>query len=208
MKKLICLLVMILTLLLCAPAYATDLYVEDVTANYAFTLDGIELQLPTPLSTLLENGWSLDEYAADVALPAMSYDSATLYKDNVSVPITVVNATDAELDLPECALAGILLFAADDIPFELSNGISFASSLDEVLLAYGLDKAALLDEYAEGSVGFSLSFYAQEDDGLHEDKGIESTAVGMNQIDLNFDKPLSEGGMLESIQLRYMDGAE
>ena len=208
MKKLSALVIAALLALSMISALAVDLNVDDVLSNYAFALDGIDIQLPAPLSTLLDNGWSCSDMYADATLPAMSYDSLVLYKDSASVSATVVNATDGEKAMAECSLAGVLVFASDGVSLAMKNGIDMASDLDTVAAVYGLDKAALAAEYAEGSTGFSLSFYAEGDDGIHMDKGIMQSAVGMNQIDFNFDAPLSENGKLESVQLRYMDGAE
>ena len=161
------------------------------------------------MSLLLENGWSFSEFAKDAKLPAMSFDSVSVYREDMtSITVTIVNATEEEKPLGECSLAGVMLFAADNIPFEMPNGITMASTRDEVYKAFGLNGADILAAYAEGSVGFSLKFYPIGDDGIHTDAGIGQVSVGMNQIDFNFDKPLSENGVIESIQLRYMDGAE
>lgn len=207
MKKILALIIAAL-LLTCATALATDVYTDDILGNYAFTLDGVQIQLPAPMSALLDEGWTFSDLYQGTNLPAMSYDSVLLYKDAASISVTVVNATDAELPLEDCSLAGVMLFATDGIAFAMDNGLSFDATLDDVLAVYGLDREALVAEYYEGSAGFTLSFYATGDDGVHDDKGINQSAVGMNQINFNFDQELSENGALESIELRYMDGAE
>ena len=51
------------------------------------------------------------------------------------------------------------------------------------LFAHGTSEEEILKDYTDGAAGFSVSFYAPENDGTHSDKGIDHVAVGMNQID-------------------------
>ena len=205
MKNLLCIALTCLLLMTCAIGLAVDVNVEDIPSNYALTIDGIPVQLPVPMSAFLDKGWTLSPIMPDDAtMPAMTYDLTSLYKGNQNCSMYVVNGTEGELPLKECTVAGFTLFKTDNIPFVMNNGISFTSSSDEVIAAYGLDKQKVISEYAEGTTGFSVSFYPIGDDGMHWDKGISSVSVGMNQIDFDFDKPLTENGTLDTITIQYM----
>ncbi len=204
MKKFLCISLAALLLMTCAIGLAIDVYVEDIPAQYSLTLDGIPIQLPVPLSVLLDKGWTINPYSADSVLPSMTYDTTSLYKGNNSFTVYLVNATDAEKPYAECSLAGIMVYKTDSVPLVLNNGISFSSSSDEVCEKYGLNKNDIIAEYAEGTKGFSISFYHPDDNGYHWDKGISRVLVGMNEINFNFDKPLADGGTLEAILVQYM----
>ena len=208
MKKLLCVALTILLMTACAAGLAVDIVTEDIPSNYGLIFDGNPIQLPIPASDLMDKGWELSFLQEDATLPAMTYDTGSLAKGNSSFMAYFVNTADVEKPLGECSIAGLMLFKADNIPFTMNNGVSFTSTCEEVCAAYGLNKDEIAAEYAEGSQGFSVSFYASDNGGIHTDKGISSVAVGMNQIDFNFDKPLTENGVLESIMVRYMDGAK
>ena len=218
MKKLLCIAVTIFLLMTLASGLAVDVYTDDIISNFGLILDGTPVQLPIPAATLINKGWNFKYAEPDPSwpfgktkeesvLPSMTYDSMSIYKGDRSITVYLVNATDAEKQYEDCSIAGIGLFKADGIPFTLNNGIGFSSTFEDVCAAYGIAKEEILKDYTDGAAGFSVSFYAPENDGTHSDKGIDHVAVGMNQIDFQFDKPMAENGTLDYILVRYMNGA-
>lgn len=211
MKKSVVLFSSLLIVMSATSVPAMDIYTDNIAENFVFTIDGVDVALPFPVSNLTDQGWELSQDSTfgegDVnrVLSSYTYDYISLHKDDTSMSVTVLNPTVTDKLIPDCYVSGIGVFKTDGTELTLKNGLDFNSTFNDVLDAYGLDQQTVISEYAEGSEGFEVSFYLPEDNDIHTDVAIDYNVVGRNQIKFQFDKPLTENGTLEYIQLIYMN---
>lgn len=136
-----------LSLILGATALAETVYVDteaEIREAYKYVLDGEEYQLPTPVSELAANGWSLTESGT---LEGMTYNIyPDLIKDDAAISVYVLNPTQEERAIEDCWVCYIKLdlesydekeLAAGKV-FALPGGITADSTSADVLAACGI----------------------------------------------------------------------
>lgn len=226
MKKLIQLLVFLLVLALSmgTAAMAATLEVdslEDIYNAYRFTLDGIEYQMPAPVSQFIENGWTLDVRYDAKALDAMTYSSYgnSLTKGDASIDVELLNATDEALPLEECLVSQMTIWNTLPVDFILAPGIQNGSSLQDVLDACGMTLELVKSDsddhfelkkgdYTVGTFAMNQIPFAQEITLYYEISGealdvltqverhseLYKQYAGENYIQYGFDSPILEEG--------------
>lgn len=138
-------LVLALCLALTGSALASHCYVdseEALRANFRCLLDGVEYQMPIPMSELAANGWTLSETGT---LDAMTYSLyPDLLKGDATIDAIVLNPTQEALAM-EDSWIGELTFDLDyekqraaASMFSLPNGVTVDSTAAEVLAAFNM----------------------------------------------------------------------
>lgn len=136
---------------------------HDIT-GMEFALGGKVLTFPCSIGELAEAGYILDKKDGSQLLNAandMFYSTflcrAEAEKFNSSLSLSVANLDTSPTYAKDCVIKSI---SVDDEHFMLCNGISFASSFDEVISTMGKP-----DEYDEQGYSKNLEYYYMTDTG-------------------------------------------
>lgn len=86
-------------------ASITEINISDDVYSWQVALDGVTYTFPTPVSELLEDGWTLAESGT---LDAHVVDTIGIEKDSSTYSeIMIINNTEEILDYAECSMYGI-----------------------------------------------------------------------------------------------------
>ena len=115
---------------------------EALRANFRCLLDGVEYQMPIPMSELAANGWTLSETGT---LEAMTYSLyPDLLKGDAAIDAVVLNPTQETLPMEDCWIGEVSIDLNNDKQraaasmFALPNGITIDSTAAEVLAAFNM----------------------------------------------------------------------
>lgn len=162
-----------------AAAYARPEEMSDDPEDFIFLGDGILYQLPLPVSTLIEDGWELDEDDSDSFIAGRSSGRVVLEKGNQELTCYVRNY-DKNATYPQYCfaeeLAGALKDSALAVGFrelELFGGISLGmtrEAFDEAIANITLDieeSSSSYYDYVEiGEYGASYNFVFDQETNL------------------------------------------
>ena len=203
MKKLIVCLVLFSMLAMPAIALMRELTTaNDVLAQYTFTLEGIDYQLPTPLTALYENGWSHTSPGGttdDRRLDPNTYGSGTLYKGEESLSASFCNATDEERPIAECVLVEMTVDRNSSFDFSMGNGLMIGSDVKQLAEVYNLTEDEL--SKLEGKTFLWLDFIQAEEESVMD---VANTAKpGENTYYFSFSLPYGEdGAVIDRISMK------
>lgn len=151
MRKLAFLLIVALVGMLAACGALADIPVaneKELSAAYTYILDGVEYQLPTPVSELMANGWALTGEDSDT-LAARTYTIYTdLEKDGAVLDVYTLNPTQEELPLESCYIVRIVADArvadiadkmAGAAKLALPNGLAVGKTVADMKQTYGVE---------------------------------------------------------------------
>lgn len=114
---------------------------SDDLYSFKIILNGKVYELPADCSEFEKNGWSLDGANADVKVAPNQYTlSEVMNNGKTKVYAKLVNLGKNELSLKQCKVGGIKLDSFDakyGATLVLPKGISFDSTKDDVIKAYG-----------------------------------------------------------------------
>lgn len=201
----------LVTALFSMPAQASEENTDTVSAKdvgefYQFRLDGVEYQLPCPLSEFEENGWMFEREAdAEKKIPGMTIQSCNLIKEEDSsekISVQILNNSGNAAYAELCQAAGIRVergsLSALSL-FETIDGISLSDSYEEVKNVYGEPK-----EYWEESGIAEYSFRESPDEMILEDQAYKA----LENSDVLKIKIGEDESSLESIDMAYYKEAE
>lgn len=207
MKKLLACLAMLC--LLAMPAMAGNLSrevnsLEELQAQYAFTLDGVEYRMPVPLPDMHENGWGHTSPGGTTDIRTFepnTYGVGKLYNGENYIEGSFCNATDRSLPVGECELVEISIDENTAFDFALGNGLAIGTDAKQVVEAFGLteEEAAKL----EGESFLRVVF----DYGETSMKVVGSASPSENCIYIAFTQPFGEdGAAIKRIKLECFPG--
>lgn len=114
---------------------------SDDLYSFEITLNGQSYSLPADCSEFEKNGWSFDSIKSDKKIAPNQYTLSEVMKNGkAQVYAKLVNNGKNELPLKECKIGGIKLDSFDakyGATLVLPKGISFDSTKDDVIKAYG-----------------------------------------------------------------------
>lgn len=106
--------------------------------EFAFRLEGHEYRLPCDFSEFKANGWGLvDSFSYPSTIDAYSGAGFTLVKDDLYVVLGVVNPTDTPKTADACQVESIMIDDDGPISFEMAQGCTMSSTVQQVLAAFG-----------------------------------------------------------------------
>lgn len=211
---------LIIVMILCAccawaSAEADDYTPEELSAaHYSFTLDGTEYRLPCSLKVFTDNGWTVTDLSVE-SIPATTYVSAYLQKDDLAVRINLTNFLPVEAP---ASTATVTMLEGDSssklaLPCGATPGMSFGEFVeklgieiedtdDKYILRYaGASQASGRTDpsYYPSQTQFSWWTEVSEDS---EDAELLASFYCDNDLAFFFDKPFNEDGcMLTGINL-------
>ena len=121
--------------------YQAPTALTDNILDYTFRLDNKLYSLPCPASEFIDNGWEVNT-KADTVLAGNSYTGGlTLEKDGHLLTTSVKNFSDVDLSPIETTVISFSLNSDfySDMDCELSGGITFGMSVDEVKSKIDMD---------------------------------------------------------------------
>lgn len=114
---------------------------SDDLYSFEITLNGQAYTLPADYSEFEKNGWSFDSIKSDKKVAPNQYTLGEVMKNGkAQVYGKLVNTGKDELPLKQCKIGGIKLDSFDSkygATLVLPKGISFDSTKDDVINAYG-----------------------------------------------------------------------
>ncbi len=140
-----------------------------VWEDMALTIDGVMFDLPADYSLFVDNGWSFDlaEYGYENGYVLNGGGSIfmTIYLENEAyesdITVGFENFTTEVKDVTECSVPDLrisILFADTYPEVVLPGGITWGSTLEEVLAAYGDGYEG--DPYRADSLSYTVYEYA------------------------------------------------
>lgn len=140
-----------------APVAPTEL--SDDIFDFTFLLNGVVYQLPCTMDVFTDNGWVVnDYYSVDEKIAGNSSVSIRFENGRDSITLEFYNYSGNSKKISDCKVGAIRLRADEISEFELSGGLSFESSVDEIIDALGVpDSRNDYDDYA------SLAYYLDSD---------------------------------------------
>lgn len=137
--------------------------------DMALTIDGVMFDLPADYSLFVDNGWSFDlaEYGYENGYVLNGGGSIfmTIYLENEAyesdITVGFENFTTEVKDVTECSIPDLrisILFADTYPEVVLPGGITWGSTLEEVLAAYGDGYEG--DPYRADSLSYTVYEYA------------------------------------------------
>ena len=165
---------------------------ENGTADwktFAFTLDGKDMSLPVAYSDLQAAGWSVDlsEYGYEDGYIMNANDAVSVSLTNDKYDLTAVagfaNLTDSAQDITKCDVISLTLdaeFSDSNPDIKLPGDLTWGSSLDDVLAAYGKPYETY---YSDTLQYYELTYKTDDYQYLqlvvYDDGGIESVYMNM-----------------------------
>ncbi|MDS0525840.1 hypothetical protein NNC19_09140 [Clostridium sp. SHJSY1] len=114
---------------------------SDDLYSFEIVLNGQSYKLPADYSEFEKNGWSFKDNIGDKKLAPNQYTLTNVMKNgDKQIYASVVNTGKDELPLNKCKVGGINLdsfMLKDGATLVLPKGISFSSTKDDVIKAYG-----------------------------------------------------------------------
>ena len=201
---------------------------EELLQQFCFSLDGKEYHLPVKFSQLAEEGWSIDDYYADIILESRYYSYAHIKKGDKDIEVSILNASEEAKAIQDCDIVELRVMS--DIDFKLINGPQFGDTVKEVMNRYGVwidfengsptsnglmwytmyQDESIIRDYTADSTGFQLSFKLGEKKGtLYSPLPMLTSAEGQNEIGFIFDDGIkNETANLIGVTLQYMMAAD
>ena len=113
-----------------SPSALTDNYGDCI-----FRLEGKLYQLPAPVSSFVDNGWTLTSFPDSIFGGNESTSGLTMKKGDVelSCTVTIKNFANGAVEAKDAMITGIFLNSEflDGVDFELSGGITFGMSTND-----------------------------------------------------------------------------
>ena len=108
-----------------SPSALTDNY-----SDYIFRLEGKMYQLPAPVSSFVDNGWTLASFPDSIPAGDEITSGLTIKKGDVELTCTVKNFANGAVEAKDAMITGVFLNGEflDGVDFELSGGITFGMS--------------------------------------------------------------------------------
>ncbi|MGN0315230.1 MAG: hypothetical protein ACI4EG_10640 [Fusicatenibacter sp.] len=179
-------------------AYAAPETDSETINDFIVRYDGVLYRLPTPVSQLIEHGWTVNETESDRAVRNGKYGYVTLEKDGQKLYATVHNYGQEPTTVRNCfvtALYGDL--DTTKVPIVITGGITLGTREEEFRNIVG-DAKYEKKEDADNKVTY-YTFYTDEkqldytqvsiDDALHL---VRSIRVVHNQEEIG--SPIDESG--------------
>lgn len=138
MRKIMPLILLLVLALFATPAIAEDA-LSDNWLDYSFSVNDVTGTLPMPVSTFLDEGWTLED-PEDTLEPEQYALSRRLTKDDAMVYVQVINLSINELPVTECLIGTITL---DDYDAKkggtltVAGGITLGDTTEAVEAAFG-----------------------------------------------------------------------
>ena len=131
----------------------TNENINETTSSNTITyiLDGVQYVFPTPVSELIENGWSLGDAGGTNFDPGAWY---MIYmdkgEDKCLNNVVVMNRTDSSIRMDECTVMNIVIPFYSEVDFKLSNGLNLHSTESELKTICGEPevKSEVLNAYS------------------------------------------------------------
>ena len=140
--------------------------------DFQVKIDGVVYQFPTTVEEFEKNGWELLIGSYDdkeLAPGSRTYDT-TFRKDGMEFDITIRNLDTSVLEIKDCLVVGLELdsYYNNLPPVELSKGVTFDSTLAEILEALGnpsdeYDGYSYYINYSDKQGEYSFTFESKED---------------------------------------------
>lgn len=111
-------------------AYKSPDALTDNYGDYIFRLEGKMYQLPAPVSSFVDNGWTLTSYPDSIPGGDEITSGVTMKKNDLELTCTVKNFANGAVETKDAMITGIFMNGdfLDGIDFELSGGITFGMS--------------------------------------------------------------------------------
>lgn len=108
-----------------APNGLTDNYTD-----YIFKLEGKLYQLPAPVSSFTDNGWTIKTYPESIPAGNEITSGLVMTKDHLELTFTVKNFANSAVEIKDAMVTGVFMNGEflDGIDFELSGGITIGMS--------------------------------------------------------------------------------
>lgn len=109
---------------------------SDLTDNYKdyiFRLDSKMYQLPVPISSFIDNGWTLTSTSNSIPAGGEITSGVAIKKGDVELTCTVRNFANNAVETKDAMITGVFLNnnLLERIDFELSGGITFGMSIND-----------------------------------------------------------------------------
>lgn len=113
--------------------YVTPSALTDDYADYIFKLEGKLYQLPAPVSSFTDNGWTIKTYPESIPAGNEITSGLVMTKDNLELTFTVKNFANTAVETKDAMVTGVFMNSEflDGIDFELSGGITFGMSVED-----------------------------------------------------------------------------
>ncbi|MBQ3108551.1 MAG: hypothetical protein IJC67_02955 [Clostridia bacterium] len=140
-----------------APAYtAKPVTLSDDLFDFTFKIDGVNYQLPCPVSVFLDNGWEFYQDEGSNTLGGTRDGIYSLRKDGMMLMLTFYNGSGDTRKLMDCSVGGIIV-QPDDMYVDIYFG--------DGTLANTLTEKDVLKKYGEPTKTYdNYSRYDKEDD--------------------------------------------
>lgn len=111
-------------------SYKSPNALTDNYSDYIFRLEGKMYQLPAPVSSFVDNGWTLASFPDSIPAGDEITSGLIIKKGDVELTCTVKNFANGAVDAKDAMITGVFLNDEflDGVDFELSGGISFGMS--------------------------------------------------------------------------------
>ena len=125
--------------------------------------------LPAPVSSFIENGWTVID--SGVTVPARSSSiSFAMSKNNQTLKAALYNYSDSLQPAENCFVTTIKSSEfGPKLPLELPGGVSMESSYDDIVKAYGepdkVDDSTTFNFYTYGKTSEQISFSIKKETG-------------------------------------------
>lgn len=124
---------------------------SDNLFDYTFELEGKVYRLPFAYSQLIEDGWAL-AYVGDNLVEGESYTFASLVREGKQITVELYNNSGNSRPLKECPVGGIVVYRYYGTDIRIANGITQASTAEEIRAALGTAHEVKTEADREGLV--------------------------------------------------------
>ncbi len=171
--------------------------------DFHFIMDGVAYELPCAYQNFTDDGWSLDEdYSSEDLIPGLSVQLVYLEREDQYLAAQLLNASGNARSIEECKVCSVTVFFNSGIEFQITGGITLASTQEQVLTALG--EPARADEI-DGEI-FGMT-YCEESD-LEQEIYFDFTSgyEGIYKLELtNYDPYALEDTKTSTERPAYLD---